>query len=138
MKTPKMTQSGDASNSSPTSIFNNRTSKRFSMFRVGNATDMEFTNDGLDLLAGIMPNTTSPFINKNDGAFQGLLDDEDNEHLANNDQRYEFDPETEIIRDPNANLLGASFKALCWLVDLMLTINPRKLIHRLILHLNTN
>ncbi|OWB62039.1 hypothetical protein B5S29_g2952 [[Candida] boidinii] len=112
MKTPKMTQSGDASNSSPTSIFNNRTSKRFSMFRVGNATDMEFTNDGLDLLAGIMPNTTSPFINKNDGAFQGLLDDEDNEHLANNDQRYEFDPETEIIRDPNANLLGASFKAL--------------------------
>lgn len=112
LKTPKQIQSADASNSSPNSVFNNRTSKRFSMFRVGNATDMEFTNDGLDLLAGIMPNTTSPFINKNDGAFQGLLDDDDNEHLVNNNQIYEFNPETEIIRDPNGNLLGASFKAL--------------------------
>ncbi|GME84531.1 unnamed protein product [Ambrosiozyma monospora] len=94
---------------------NDRASKRFSVFRTGNAGDMELTNDGLDFLAGISTGDNSPFLKK-DGEFNKFLDSgspDSNGKGGSLDVEDTFNPEDEIIRDPaNNDLLGASFKAL--------------------------
>ncbi|KAG7803505.1 hypothetical protein KL944_001458 [Ogataea haglerorum] len=84
-----------------------RASKRFSMFRAGDAANMELTADGLDFLAEVTPGDGSPFI-QNDGTFEQLLDE----------PAGDVSHEDEVLRGPDNEILGASFRALvCLLTD---------------------
>ncbi|KAH3661168.1 hypothetical protein OGAPHI_006575 [Ogataea philodendri] len=84
-----------------------RASKRFSMFRAGDAANMEMSTDGLDYLAEVAPGNDTPFI-QNDGTFDQLLDGPSST----------FNHEDEILRGSENEILGASFKSLvCLLTD---------------------
>mgnify|MGYP004705725849 FL=1 len=86
-----------------------RASKRFSIFKAGNSTDIKLSSAGLEFLSSVdTDNDENTFLSNN--KFQ---DNTDDGYLA----EYEFDIEKELIRSEKDNrVIGASFRALVHLL----------------------
>lgn len=88
----------------------NRASMRYSSFKIGNSTDVQLSNTGLDFLSNIKPdsNPGSPFLSQDEFA---------TDLQPNAVSDLDFIVEDELIRsNTDNNVIGASFKALVYLL----------------------
>jgi hypothetical protein len=88
----------------------NRASKRYSIFKTGNSTDVLLSSSGLDFLSKIETDNsaTSPFLSQNE--FDEALQPDNLVDL-------DFNVEDELIRSTKDNkIIGASFRALIYLL----------------------
>lgn len=87
----------------------NRASLKYSVFKTGNSTDVQLSSAGLDFLSHIQPESpsASSFLSQNEFEYNAPQ-----EELSD----LEFNVEDEIIRSNDKRVIGASFRALIYLL----------------------